>query len=187
MEKRCVSARRCGRIGEESKVRKMEIAIERSKDWSAQALARRMLARAASVTPEDVTFYRGDNEKPMTHLPLHFNCSHSGEYVVCAVSRRPIGIDLERIRPMGPQMERALSEGERRWLASRPASQRDGDILRLWTLKESWIKCRGGRLAEFRRAEFLLQGERLLSGPEGFSFRFWPAPDGYVLTVCEKE
>ena len=56
-----------------------------------------------------------------------------------------------------------------------------------WTLKESWIKCRGGRLAEFRRAEFLLQGEQLLSGPEGFSFRFLPAPDGYVITVCEKE
>ena len=168
-------------------MRKMEIVIERSRDYSAQALARQMLAKAAAIAPEDVTFYRGENGKPLTHLPLHFNCSHSGEYVVCAVSRRPVGIDLERIRSIGRQMERVLSEGERRWLASRPADKREGDILRLWTLKESWIKCRGGRLAEFRRAEFSLRGERLLSGPEGFSFRFLPAPDGYVLTVCEKE
>ena len=95
-------------------------------------------------------------------------------------------MDLERIRPVHERMERALSEAERRWLAALPQAQRAEAFLRLWTLKESWIKCRGGRLMEFRQAEFVLQGDKLLSAPAGFAFSFPPAPAGYVLTVCEK-
>ena len=107
--------------------------------------------------------------------------------MVCAVGEREVGVDLEQIRPVHPRLERALTAAERQWLTSLPQAERDEGFFRLWTLKESWIKCRGGRLMEFRRTEFLLQGQEIVSAPPGFIFRFLPAPMGYVLAICERE
>lgn len=165
----------------------LEIRIEGAGEYSARQLAAEMLADAVGSAPGDIPFYRGKNGKPLTSLPLHFNCSHSGDFVVCAVGERELGVDLEQIRPVRPRLERALTAAERQWLASLPQPERDEGFFRLWTLKESWIKCRGGRLMEFRQVEFVLQGDKLLSAPAGFTFSFPPAPAGYVLTVCERE
>ena len=95
----------------------MNIIAASVKDESAESLARKMLAEATGEKPENIVFYRGENGKPLTRLPLFFNCSHSGDHVVCAVSKKEIVVDLERIRPVHERMERALSEAERRWLA----------------------------------------------------------------------
>ena len=165
----------------------LEIRIKRAEEYSAQQLAAEMLADAVGSAPEDIFFYRGENGKPWTNLPLHFNCSHSGGFVVCAVGEREVGVDLEQIRPVHPRLERALTAAERQWLTSLPQAERDEGFFRLWTLKESWIKCRGGRLMELRRTEFLLQGREIVSAPPGFIFRFLPAPMGYVLAICERE
>ena len=165
----------------------MDIAIEPAEKYSTEELARKMLAHISGVDPEKIVFYRTENGKPQSNLPLNFNCSHSGEYVVCAVSEKDVGVDLERIRPVNPRLERTLTEAERRWLANLPSHKRDEGFLRLWTLKESWIKCRGGRLMEYRNVKFALRGEEIVSAPAGFSFRFLPSPEGYVLTVCVKE
>jgi len=103
------------------------------------------------------------------------------------VGEREVGVDLEQIRPVHPRLERALTAAERQWLTSLPQAERDEGFFRLWTLKESWIKCRDGRLMELRRTEFLLQGQEIVSAPPGFIFRFLPAPMGYVLAICERE
>lgn len=165
----------------------LEIRIKRAEECSARQLAAEMLADAVGSAPEDIFFYRGENGKPLTNLSLHFNCSHSGCFVVCAVGEREVGVDLEQIRPVHPRLERVLTAAERQWLTSLPQAERDEGFFRLWTLKESWIKCRGGRLMEFRRTEFLLQGQEIVSAPPGFIFRFLPAPMGYVLAICERE
>lgn len=170
----------------EREVAALEIRIEGAGEYSARQLAAEMLADVVGSAPENIPFRRGENGKPLTSLPLYFNCSHSGDFVVCAVGERELGVDLERIRPVRPRLERALTAAERQWLASLPQPERDEGFFRLWTLKESWIKCRGGRLAEFHRAEFLLRGREIVSAPPGFVFRYLPAPAGYVLAVCEK-
>lgn len=164
----------------------MVFSVKSAREYTAEDLARKMLAEATGVPPAEILFTRNKNGKPIASLPLHFNCSHSGDYVVCAVSKQEIGVDMERVRPVRSRMERTLTEAERRWLSGLPTQERDEGFLRLWTLKESWIKCRGGRLMEFRQTEFVLQGSRILSAPNGFEFRFLPAPAGYVLTICER-
>ena len=69
----------------------MNIIVASLKDESAESLARKMLADATGEKPENIVFYRGENGKPLTRLPLFFNCSHSGDHVVCAVSEKEIG------------------------------------------------------------------------------------------------
>ena len=65
-----------------------------------------------------------------------FSLSHSGGLALCALSDRPVGVDVERVRPHRARLpEYALSPEE---LAAFDGSWEN--FCRLWTLKESWCK-----------------------------------------------
>ena len=42
---------------------------------------------------------------------LHFNGSHSGDYLVCAMSQNPVGVDVQRI----DRTKRMMSRGWKLW------------------------------------------------------------------------
>lgn len=88
----------------------LEIRIKRAEEYS-PATCGGNAGDAVGSAPEDIFFYRGENGKPLTNLTLHFNCSHSGGFVVCAVGEREVGVDLEQIRPVHPRLERAPHGG----------------------------------------------------------------------------
>ena len=67
---------------------------------------------------------------------LHFNLSHSGTWAVCAVSDRPVGVDVEA-KPCS--MELAKKQFLPRELEQLPE---DG-LIRLWTAKEAFSKAIG--------------------------------------------
>ena len=119
--------------------------------------------------------------------PVQFSLSHAGDWAVCGLADCPLGVDIEKVRPVEQGMYGlCLTPQERQQLEQAPMPP-ERRFIQLWTLKESWIKCRGGRLMELRRTEFLLQGREIVSAPPGFIFRFLPAPMGYVLAICERE
>ena len=65
-----------------------------------------------------------------------FSLSHSGGFALCALSRAPVGVDVELVRPRRAGLpDYVLSPPQRAGF--------DGtweDFHRLWTLKESWCK-----------------------------------------------
>lgn len=73
---------------------------------------------------------------------LHFNVTHSGEYIMCAVSTSEMGIDLERIRPDidGESIIRRFFHGERLMIGK--------DFFDMFTAKEAYAKRRGKTLIE---------------------------------------
>ena len=108
-----------------------------------RGVLRLLLAERLGVPPGQVTFAYSANGKPS--VPgLEFNVAHSGEVILIATHRCPIGIDVEcvdrviDVAGMGPicftPRERAL------------ATDRDG-FLRLWTRKEAWLKAVGTGLS----------------------------------------
>lgn len=73
---------------------------------------------------------------------LHFNISHTKGLILCALSDRPVGVDIETVRPRRASLPRfALSQEEyRRYEAL------GGDwsaFYILWTQKEAWCKYTG--------------------------------------------
>lgn len=67
------------------------------------------------------------------------NLSHSGNYVLCAYGDRPVGIDIERIRPdMEKIAKRFFTEAEYEWILQQ--EKKEEAFVRLWTLKESYVK-----------------------------------------------
>lgn len=75
-----------------------------------------------------------------------FNWSHSGPYVLCALSCRSVGVDIEVVRPRRPRLPAyALTEAEKREYHAL-----GGDwpaFYTLWTRKEAWAKYTGLGLA----------------------------------------
>ena len=88
-------------------------------------------------------FGQGEHGKP--YLPddpqVHFNLSHSGNRVMCAVSAYACGCDVEQISHKKKQIDmviRCLAESEQRLAAVSVVH-----FYRIWTLKESILKLSG--------------------------------------------
>ncbi len=90
------------------------------------------------------TIIADNNGKPKfsNHPNLHFNISHSGEWVVCAFSNSKIGIDLEKIKAADMEIaKRFFNSFEYANLTSTEnISEKNRLFYILWTLKESYLK-----------------------------------------------
>ena len=76
--------------------------------------------------------------------PLHFNLSHSGERVMCAMSTCNVGCDVELVRERSRNIaERFFTADELALINGVPEEERLDMFYRLWTLKESFMKCTG--------------------------------------------
>lgn len=70
---------------------------------------------------------------------LHLSFSHSDEYVACAVADAPVGIDIEKIKPVKDSViKRVCSLDEQNYINNSNSS-----FFTVWTLKEAYIKANG--------------------------------------------
>ena len=72
--------------------------------------------------------------------PMYFNVSHSGEYLAIAVSESPVGIDIQGEKLIKDGMFKKVVQSEETLLIG---ENRQKDFLRLWALKESFVKAEG--------------------------------------------
>lgn len=122
--------------------------------------------------------------------PFFFNVSHAGEYVVIAVSERPVGVDIEGRRKIKDGMYRKVVRQEEEKLIGQ---DREWDFLRLWTLKESFVKAEGKGLRIPMKDYFFGKEEEKLFVTYGGRRAPWTfyieetAAPGYVISVCGLE
>jgi len=73
-----------------------------------------------------------------------FNLSHSGDYVICAVSDMPVGCDIEIIGNANIQVaKRFFHSQEIAYLEHISEAEKEKEFIRLWTMKESYLKMTG--------------------------------------------
>ena len=93
---------------------------------------------------EQLTFKFGENRKPYLESYPHifFNISHCKYGVVCAISNREIGIDIEEVSNYDEELANYIcNQDENKSLV---ASQNPAlDFCKLWTMKESVLKFTG--------------------------------------------
>lgn len=123
---------------------------------------------------------------------FHFSLSHSGEMAMCGVSSRPIGCDIEKVRPFDVHLaERFFHPDEWAYLSSLPQDTREEGFFRLWTRKESYMKALGLGFS-LPMSSFALRADgtdALLSGGDGqhWFFRSFTAEDDYYCAVCARD
>lgn len=106
---------------------------------------------------------------------LHFSLSHCTNAVACAVDARPVGVDIERVRPFKDTLAAyVLNEQELAHVRQAPNPALAFTIL--WTKKESLLKLTGDGLRRDLK-------ELLMNAPNHFQTLVDPDLQ-YVCTFC---
>ncbi|MEG2377719.1 MAG: 4'-phosphopantetheinyl transferase superfamily protein [Clostridia bacterium] len=151
----------------------LEVYIDARCKTSSDVLMRTCAARRLGVSSDGIEILRGAHGKPYIN-GVFLNVSHSGDYIVCATASAPIGVDIERIRPVRAGIaERFFHPHEAEYLRSSDASQ----FFRVWTMKEAYLK-RDGRGLSGGLSSF-----DVLSLPNSIFFTT-QLDGGYILTLC---
>ncbi len=139
-----------------------------------------ILEKLLPGAPLPVEFTYGTHGKPfLKNYPYYFNLSHSGEYVVCALSEREIGIDIQIHKDDNVMKlaERFFSPKECAALKKYPEEERQKHFFELWTKKEAYGKLTGAGIAEVLETDF-----EEISGH--VSFEVCAQIPGYSIAVC---
>ncbi|MDD4914728.1 MAG: 4'-phosphopantetheinyl transferase superfamily protein [Methylococcales bacterium] len=141
-----------------------------------RGMLRNTLGHYLAADPAGLRFNRNPHGKPeLIGQPLHFNLSHSGDWLAIAVSDLArIGVDIERVRPrpgLEAIAERCFSRQEFAIWQSLPEPRRQQLFYQLWTKKEAFVKAVGRGLA-------LGMEQCELDMPTGLEFASVPAECG---------
>jgi 4'-phosphopantetheinyl transferase len=174
------------------KYRQLTFEAGRNSRLIGEILARFSICTNHKIENTAIFFSYSDKGKPAVegHPDMHFNISHSGDYVVCAVSNVLTGIDIERIRKINFQVaKRYFSDGECNDLFSLPDELQLDYFFTLWTIKESYLKAIGEGLALNLNAFTVLKTGTLYSLAENslaenFHVRSYALADSYKMAVC---
>lgn len=105
---------------------------------------RKILAEQLNAYPKNIRFSISESSKP--YLPeIHFNISHSGDYVVIAISKKNVGIDVELIKDHFDHellAEVCFTSNERKLITNLE------DFYTFWTRKEAILKASGEGLID---------------------------------------
>ena len=109
--------------------------------------AKKMIAERYGVPPEIIPFDRTDRGKPFAvGIPVEFSVSHSGAFVLCAVSDKPVGADIQEHHPVSDKLiSRVCTARELAFVAEDGISQEEKlqRFFRVWTGKEAYSKYLG--------------------------------------------
>lgn len=137
---------------EKQRANELRSSRDRDRFVLSRGVLRSLLGRYLRREPSSVAFSYAAEGKPeicqLSHdTDLRFNCSHSGDRALVAITReRRIGVDIEARRHL-PDLERlaqlVLGKGEMAQLQALPPPQREGSFFRYWTRKEAYVKATG--------------------------------------------
>ena len=159
----------------------------------AHVMLRRVLAAYQGTRPGELTFGREPcprcgracGRPVLAAGGPWFSLSHSGDVVLIAVARRPVGADVERA-PAGCvcSLAGALHPDDAGVLARMPERARHEAVITCWVRAEAVLKCSGEGIAH-GLGEFPVwpAATGTAAGPGG-AVRELPAPPGYQAAIA---
>jgi len=155
-------------------------------------LARYALCKRLGVKNKDLVFEKNTYGKPVLLKPggIHFNISHSGKWIACAVDENIVGIDIEIIEPIDfTSCESILSKEECAYLEALPQDKKLKYFYMIWTLKESYVKMKGkGLYIPFDSFSIRVENGNIRMEPDEENLFFYQSflCDDVLYSVCTK-
>ncbi|WP_121614369.1 4'-phosphopantetheinyl transferase family protein [Mesobacillus foraminis] len=160
-------------------------------------LSRYALAKALQTRDDELVIERDEYGRPFLaspHWEGDFNLSHSGEWVVCAVtSKGKIGVDIEKVEVVDINLFKGVLTSRELELLAGSKEEAIPAFYSLWSKKESFVKALGSGLSQpIDKFEFV-------ADPAGDCYQVrltdagilpsWKCKDflldkGYSLAVC---
>ena len=135
----------------------------------------------------------GKNGKPFLKgiKDVYFNLSHSGDLVMCAISMREIGCDVETVRKSRFGVEKRFFTPEECDFVGRGESEEEKNerFFKIWTLKESLIKANGAGLSLSLGDFSVVSDGKVISSLnfDGKTYVFYEVDtgdEGYKSAIC---
>jgi 4'-phosphopantetheinyl transferase len=168
-------------------------ALHRDRFIAGRGFLREVLGLYLGSRPETLTFRTGPFGKPELE-GLHFNVAHAEDRILIAVAAEPVGVDIERVRPMpevGSLAEQVFSSDEFAAWQEFPPGRRHDAFFWLWTRKEALLKGIGLGISQhlkdvsvFFGTEDGLRAPRELGGEAWSVSTFVEGPDCWSIALC---
>lgn len=150
---------------EQIKLSAMKLPVVARRFESTRKLLRYLLG--AYLNCPDANVETTDQGKPFLRAfsEFHFNVTHSKKIIIVALSRMPVGVDLERIRKIDVMRmaQRFFSPQELLLLEKKQQQQQ---FFKLWTAKEAALKADGQGIAFGMKNNIAIMTEKNISSIE---------------------
>lgn len=176
-----------------TKIDRMRLDEDKRRSLGAELLLEKMLREAGfPEMAEKRSVSYSDRGKPyFPGNPVYFSLSHSGNRVMCAVSDKPVGCDIEQIDTKKTDCtalaRRFYNERESWKLEETVRKQPNGDdaavmFFTLWTQKEAYAKCTDTPLENAMKTDLSGMFENN-NHDEGLEYEKHGIDDGYAWAV----
>lgn len=143
---------------------------DRLRSLLGEYLVKKLLASQYGV--ENAVIERAENGRPfLRDVPLYISISHSYDMVACAVNDLPVGIDVEKVKPIWAKLiDRVCVAPEKEYVLGTAAplagQVTDPEILarfyEIWTGKEAYFKAQGTGITDFKEVNVLKLERKIL-------------------------
>lgn len=96
---------------------------------------------------------------------IHISISHSGDRVFCAADSKPIGVDIEEIKPINLKIAEKIATDEELEFIGEDIN----NFYEVWTAKEAYFKLKGGKTANFKTFSILNLNREVIERKEYFA------------------
>lgn len=131
-----------------------------------RGVLRILLGRYLKIPAAEIVFETGANKKPFVKIAeiadLHYNTTHSGNYILIAIATTPVGIDVENLEPLFPYrdiLEHSFSAAEIAYINETAAPLET--FYTLWTRKEALLKATAKGIDDDMKLVPCLTGEHI--------------------------
>ncbi len=158
---------------------------KRDDDKKRSLLAQMLLSKLMSQNNIEAKLKYEENGRPVFENNEYFlSLSHSGEVAFSAVSKSPVGIDVEKIRPISKSLiDRVCVDEEKDYVLcdftiTDEKNIDDPDVMKrffeIWTAKEAYFKMKGSGITDLKSVNTLKLKK------ESFS------DEGYIFTIMKR-
>lgn len=167
----------------QAEILKFRFNADRNRTAYGELLVRHLLSERTGMAMENISFVRDKLGKPFCRQSeFQFNISHSGKWVVCSIGKVLNGVDVETSQ----EIDMAIAKehfllNEYNHLQMMPDEERNAALLKLWTVKESYLKYTGEGLSGGLACVDCLA---LLQGGDKVAAKNFVLPDEAVIGIC---
>lgn len=109
-----------------------------------EILAKKAVSEILSLNKEELQIKNLPDGKPyLENISLNLSISHSGDFAVCAVSKKPVGIDIQLKRDISLEVAKKFcNQDELNYInSSNTKNEQQNRFYEIWTAKEAGFKC----------------------------------------------
>jgi 4'-phosphopantetheinyl transferase len=153
---------------------------------------KQLLSLYSNIVLSDIMFKIGPHGKPFVQAPdqIHFNISHSGNWVLIAIGNKEVGVDLEKMT--GDFITDALlTECFHRHELKLIRESKDSvvEFFKFWTRKEAFLKATGNGIVDDLQAITCSEGSQQwefssLSLEMNWHIKTFIMDPSYAVSLC---